>query len=162
MGGTSLAAARRMGLVRRGISSVLVILALLVSRTSMAYGDEGRFVNGGPNRFLVTTGATTFAFAYLTAAYVGAVSDRASDRMLLIPIAGPWVTLAARSSCDATGGCEAETTYKTLAVVDGIVQLAGVAQIAAAYVVGERVPVSVAFSTMAVRGGIGATASGVF
>lgn len=90
----------------------------------------------GPNQLLLASGAATFAFGYGAAAWVGATSSLSTDRALLLPFAGPWLAFATRPPCDgATGGiCHHEATYDGLLVADGLVQLAGVAQIALAFV----------------------------
>lgn len=90
---------------------------------------------GEPNRLLLASGAATFAFGYAGAAWVGATSSLSSDRALLVPFAGPWIALAARPACDgsSSGVCGHETTYDGLLIADGLVQFAGVAQIAVAF-----------------------------
>ena len=89
----------------------------------------------GPNPLLLTSGAATFAFGYGAAAWVGATSTLSTDRPLLLPFAGPWLALATRGPCEGTTGgiCGHERTYDGLLVADGLVQLAGVAQIALAF-----------------------------
>jgi hypothetical protein len=89
----------------------------------------------GPNRLLLASGAATLAFGYGGAAWVGATSSLETDRLLLLPLAGPWLALATRAPCDepSTGVCGHETTYDGLLVADGLVQIAGVVQVALAF-----------------------------
>jgi hypothetical protein len=125
----------------RPLSLVAAIAAALLTGPARAT-EQDRVVEGGPNRLLLTTGAATFAFGYVSAAYVGATSSSDTDRMLLLPFVGPWASFAARGSCATTEACEAEPTYKALLVADGIVQAAGAAQIALAFLFRELVPAS--------------------
>lgn len=55
---------------------------------------------------LVVGGATVLALGYAPAAYVGAVSPRSTDRVLMIPIAGPFLALSTRSHCAPPPGAE--------------------------------------------------------
>lgn len=82
---------------------------------------------GGPSRAMMASGVVTFGLAYIPSVVVAATSDRTPDHRLYIPFAGPWMALPDRGGCGGeTGhGCNAETTYKVLLVVDGIVQALG-------------------------------------
>ena len=117
-----------------------VLTAAIAARADAAPHEVGEtrgvVREGAPNPLLLTSGAATFAFGYGAAAWVGATSTLSTDRALLLPLAGPWLALATRAPCDgATGGiCGHETTYDVLLVADGLVQLAGVAQFALAFV----------------------------
>jgi hypothetical protein len=81
---------------------------------------------------LLGAGATTFVVTYGVSVIVAATSDNGGDKYLYYPIAGPWIDLANRDACNsaASGWCN-EGTYKTLLVIDGILQAAGVAGVVA-------------------------------
>lgn len=44
-------------------------------------------------------GIVVFALSYAPTVYVGAGSPRSSDRILALPVAGPWIDLANRPAC---------------------------------------------------------------
>ena len=120
------------------------------------------FVDAGPNRLLLGTGITTLGFAYGIAAYVGATTERSSERWLIVPFAGPWLALANREGCAETGTtpCDVDPAFRGLLVADGLLQLAGAAQIALAFVKRERRDVT--FLPSRVPGGAGLVALGTF
>ena len=119
-------------------------------------------VDRGPNRLLLGTGVTTLVFAYGISAYVGATTERSSERWLVVPLAGPWVALAQREGCAETGTtpCDVDPAFRGLLVADGLLQLAGAAQIALAFVKRERREVT--FVPSRVPGGAGLVALGTF
>jgi len=80
------------------------------------------------NAPMFMTGALVFAASYGTSVVVAASTngDRGNDR-LYVPIAGPWLALNDRGSCDITrSSCDHETTAKVLLIADGVFQAAGV------------------------------------
>lgn len=100
-----------------------------------------RVEDRGPNRLLLATGIATFGFAYGVSGYIGATSSEESDRFLLVPAVGPFVALAERAGCapgSTSTRCMNESTYEGLLVASGAMQLAGLAQIAVAFIVRER------------------------
>lgn len=114
-----------------------------------------------PNVPLLATGTLVLASAYVPAAIGGALSDRAGDNKLYVPIAGPFLAMN-RGAADKAG-------YKTLFVADGIVQgLGGLGMLLSFmipekiserwYLIGQRVRVSPA----RVARGYGLTAAGRF
>ncbi|MDB4936164.1 MAG: hypothetical protein JWP87_3136 [Labilithrix sp.] len=172
--------------MRRYLPRLLLSIAALTSTAATASAAEpsvgephsaetrAKLVDMGPNRLLLATGAATFAFAYGGSLWVGATSTRSSDRPLLVPFAGPWLAFARRGSCDADGGsrpCGPETTYAALLVADGLVQAAGVVQIALAFLHRDmrsakeplvntaRLSIAPARTT---NGGLGIAAAGAF
>jgi hypothetical protein len=117
--------------MRRTAPSLFLSLAALAA---MATGTSSARAAEPP-----ASGAATFAFAYGGAPWVGATSTRSSDRPRLVPFVGPWLALATRGACGGESGrdCGPETTYAGLAIADGLVQAAGVVQIALAFVHGD-------------------------
>lgn len=55
---------------------------------------------------LVVGGATVFVLGYAPAAYVAAASPRPADRVLFVPVAGPFIALASRPACTPPPGSE--------------------------------------------------------
>lgn len=108
-----------------------------------------------PNQLLLATGIATAGFTYAASAYVGLTSPHASSHWLVLPLAGPWVSLGTRGTCGRSSAstCEVESAYKTLLVVDGIVQLAGAAQILAAFFQREPKRSSITIAPVHVPGG---------
>jgi hypothetical protein len=56
---------------------------------------------------LIVGGAVLLALVYAPNVYVGATSPVRSDKDLLIPLAGPWIDLAARPKCVPPAGSQA-------------------------------------------------------
>lgn len=79
----------------------------------------------GPNRALLHAGVWTLGLSYVPALVVAIESSEAADKNLYVPVAGPWIDLAARD-CPT---CEHETANKALLVTDGIFQGIGALQI---------------------------------
>lgn len=79
----------------------------------------------GPNRALLHAGAWTLGLSYVPALVVAIESSQEADKNLYVPVAGPWIDLAARD-CPT---CEHETANKVLLVTDGIFQGIGALQV---------------------------------
>jgi hypothetical protein len=93
----------------------------------------------GPDRRVIGSGLTTFALSYIPAVIVGATSDTSTDHHLFVPVVGPWLDLGNRPGCGPTHiGCDTETTYKVLLVVDGILQDIGVVTAISGLLMPER------------------------
>jgi hypothetical protein len=85
--------------------------------------ESGRDVYTGPDRRLIGSGLVTFGLSYIPALVVAGTSDLSTDHHLYVPIVGPWLDLGDRPSCGVGGiGCDTETTYKVLLVLDGVFQ----------------------------------------
>lgn len=151
----------------RIFAAVLAFGELLQARVASADELEPRRVtieDRGPNRLLLATGIATLGFSYGVSSWVGATSPHASERFLLVPVFGPWVALTEREHCGPRPAvpCESDHTYEGLIVASGALQLAGIAQIAFAFVKRERREIErplvmpVAFRSGA---GLGATAT---
>ncbi len=81
----------------------------------------------GPNRWMIESGLATFGLSYIPALVVaGTRAIVSADHHLFVPLAGPWLDLGDRPGCGAGHiGCDTETTYKVLLVVDGLFQSIG-------------------------------------
>lgn len=80
----------------------------------------------GPNRWMIESGLATFGLSYIPSLIVAGTSDVSADHHLFVPLAGPWLDLGDRPGCGAGHiGCDTETTYKVLLVVDGLFQSIG-------------------------------------
>jgi hypothetical protein len=86
--------------------------------------------------FALVFGGIVTALAYAPAAVVGAESSRQGDRVLFLPLFGPWIDLAGRSTCITppqvatdtavpTDPCVAETANRVGIVVSGVAQAIG-------------------------------------
>lgn len=107
----------------------------------------------------MATGIATLGFSHSVSAWVGATSPHESDRFLLVPAVGPFLALAQREGCE----CATEPTYEGLLVASGALQLAGLAQIAFAFVKRERREVERPLvMPLALRGGAGLGATATF
>jgi len=66
-------------------------------------GDEqvpgGGRVESSRSTGTLVGGLVVFGLSYGTSAFVGASSTMRADRALLVPVAGPWIDFATRSSC---------------------------------------------------------------
>jgi hypothetical protein len=151
-------------------AALLATAGLFVSADGRA-DDEApasrvRIEDRGPNRLLLATGIATLGFSFAVSGYVGATSPRESERFLLVPAIGPFIALAERESCGgqpSSVSCNAESTYQGLLVASGAMQLAGVAQIALAFVTRERREIErPVVMPLALRGGAGIGASATF
>jgi hypothetical protein len=70
---------------------------------------------------------------------VAGTSDVSADHHLYVPIAGPWLDLGDRPGCGSGHiGCDTETTYKVLLVVDGLFQGIGALTTVAGFLSPER------------------------
>ncbi len=75
-------------------------------------------------------GVVVFVLSYAPTVYVGAGSPRSSDRVLEVPVAGPWLDLANRSACVAPptpiklpiDPCIEETANRVALVTSGSLQ----------------------------------------
>ncbi len=96
------------------------------SQTSTSVPSSGHLSQDAAG--VLIAGATTFGAAYWAALYVGGTSELASDSLLLIPVAGPWLSYARRSPCGETRGplCSNDKIYRPLIIADGVLQAVGV------------------------------------
>lgn len=80
------------------------------------------------------TGSLLFTITYGPVAYVGAASSLKNDRVLLLPVLGPWIDLLSRPKCTPppsqvalpVDGCTGETAALVGLVTSGLGQALGV------------------------------------
>ena len=82
---------------------------------------------------VLAAGAVILSLAWLPTAYVGLGSHRDNDRVLVVPLLGPWIDLAGRSECVPPGyanmlpvdWCIEESASRAALVASGGLQLLG-------------------------------------
>lgn len=85
-----------------------------------------------PDARWLSAGGLVFGATYLTSIVVAGTSSYRADQRLYVPLAGPWLDLAARGECGSNPrypACGHETRNDALLVGDGIGQALGVLQI---------------------------------
>lgn len=99
-----------------------------VTTTVIAPQPEYEVVEDSYNAPIFFTGALVFGAAYGASAITAAsTDDTRGNHRLYVPLAGPWLALSDRGSCDVTlSRCDNETTAKILLIADGVFQAAGV------------------------------------
>jgi hypothetical protein len=80
-----------------------------------------------PNFVMIGGGAISFGVSYGISTIAAATSSRDRDRVLFVPVLGPWIDLGGRGACGgpASESCAAMRDDKTSLVVDGIFQGVG-------------------------------------
>jgi hypothetical protein len=111
-------------------ASALGSLGFLGLPSSEARAQEATVVDTttystGPSMEMVGSGIGTFTLSYLPAVVVGATSGLDADRMLFVPLVGPWMDLTQRPRCGPIVSCNSEDTDKVLLVTDGVFQAIG-------------------------------------
>jgi hypothetical protein len=110
--------------------------------------------SSGPNGELLGAGFFVFAISYVPALAVGLTSHLVADEALVIPFAGPWLSLADRPSCSRMSArdCEAEDGNKALIISGGVVQaLGGLMMLGGLFSSGEKETTSAARTSPSVR-----------
>ena len=99
-----------------------------VTTTVVTPEPEYEVVEDSYNAPIFVSGALVFGVAYGASAITAASTDDArGNHRLYVPLAGPWLALSDRGSCDITvARCDNETTAKVLLIADGVFQAAGV------------------------------------
>lgn len=103
---------------------------------SFVSGDRvpgGGHVESDRYTFALVTGLVVLGLSYLPTAVVGAESSRKGDRVLLLPVLGPWIDFAGRAKCQPPAGsdqlpvdpCIEETANRVAVVASGIAQALG-------------------------------------
>jgi hypothetical protein len=145
---------------------VPLVFATAALATSTAHAQEER-ERIRPNRPLLYSGLGVIAASYVPPIVVAATSDRAADKNLFIPVAGPWLDLAERGGC-GPNPCETEAMYKTLLVTTGIAHLVGAGLVVSSFIVPEErarttAPTKpIVVPTQMGRGGVGVSVMGTF
>ncbi len=103
----------------------LLSLASREARAQEATVVDTTTYSTGPSMEMVGSGIGTFTLSYIPAVVVGATSGLDADRMLFVPLAGPWMDLAQRPRCGPVLSCKPEDTDKVLLVTDGVFQAIG-------------------------------------
>ncbi len=80
-----------------------------------------------PNGELISTGVVVLGGTYTASALAATMSRNPADKRLYVPLAGPWMDLAARA--DGERDSRSETVEKALLVADGVLQGVGTLQI---------------------------------
>jgi hypothetical protein len=81
---------------------------------------------------LGVTGAVLLGVPYAGSVWMAAESNREGDKLMYVPVVGPWATIVDRSAC-MTPGCRGNIGSDALPlVVDGLTQAAGLALIVVA------------------------------
>jgi hypothetical protein len=117
------------------------ICAFMVAGTiaTTASADDATFVERQrrPHRPLFYTGAVIFGTTYAVTASLAGASQRAGDRDLFIPGAGPFVNLANRN---CARGCVTTTSDVALIMTSGILQNIGAGLMVLSAFVPQSVP----------------------
>ena len=94
----------------------------------------------GPNRGLLASGLFMFGVSYSASAIIAGSSSHVGDDRRYVPVAGPWMDLAARPEC--FGGpanmCDNETSNRVLLVFDGVFQGLGALALLSSFFVPEE------------------------
>jgi hypothetical protein len=117
-------------------AAALVGLTSLLTATIVRDARADDVIERGyrPNRPLIVSGFVTFGIPYTISVVVAATSPRDDDHALYIPLVGPWIDLATRGGCPASGAsCSGETAAKAGLIVDGIFQGLGVISMASGF-----------------------------
>jgi hypothetical protein len=92
----------------------------------------GGRIDGKRSVGLVVLGSLLFAAAYVPSAIIGANSDVKGDKLMLVPLLGPWLDLARRDKCNPGDSaeqtitpCQTESFNNALLITSGVTQLIG-------------------------------------
>ena len=107
-----------------------------------------REVTMSPSSALLASGTIALSLGYGVASVLAVSSTYDKDRLLFIPIAGPWIDLGLRPQ-----GTTEENWARFGLVVDGVAQLAGLVLVVTGLVMKQHAPRAVAaFVTPSVTG----------
>ncbi|AUX48526.1 uncharacterized protein SOCE26_100640 [Sorangium cellulosum] len=110
------------------------VMAVATTGTGAALAQEPQrdtvtITDSVPNRGLIWSGVAVLGTTYGISTVVATFSDKPADRALWVPVAGPWIDLGARGSCEGGRRCDTEATNKVLLVANGLGQAIGALQI---------------------------------
>lgn len=100
-----------------------------------------------PNRALLMTGLILGGVPYVASMAVAATSGHVGDSNLWIPIVGPYIDVANRGGCPASGSCAGETGNKALLVTDGVIQTIGAIEILGSFIFSDSVRTTAVVTT---------------
>jgi hypothetical protein len=87
------------------------------------------------NQTLLFGGGMLFLGAYGTSTLIGTLNDRKADKLLAVPLAGPWLDLGDRS-CERVA-CNHEALSTALLIASGVLQGVGLAGVISSFFVAE-------------------------
>ncbi|MBI3202253.1 MAG: hypothetical protein HYZ29_11965 [Myxococcales bacterium] len=100
----------------------------------------GHHIEGEPRLDLVIAGAGAFVFPYGLGVGFAAEADFPNQTgWLVVPVGGPFLTLATRDGCHADESCVGEKLLTAALVTDGLVQALGVATLTLGLVLERKV-----------------------
>ncbi len=100
-----------------------------------------------PNRALLMTGLILGGAPYVGSIAVAASSRHVGDSNLWIPIIGPYIDVANRGGCPASGSCPGETGNKALLITDGVIQTIGAIEILGSFIFSDTVHTTATVTT---------------
>ena len=101
-----------------------------------AAAEEERSIETRPHKTLLKTGIIVSLASYAGSAIAGAASQRDEDKLLFVPLVGPWLDLGNRD-CDARECGKMESTNRAMIATAGAFQLAGTLLIVGSFLVPE-------------------------
>jgi hypothetical protein len=90
-----------------------------------------------PNKALLITGSALLVGTYVTTAALAGANGPEQDKNLYIPVVGPWLNLADRTTASGRAG---DTRDTVLIAGSGVLQGAGAALLITSFFVPEKVP----------------------
>ena len=100
-----------------------------------------------PNRALLMTGLVLGGVPYVASMAVAASSGHVGDSNLWIPIVGPYIDVANRGGCPASGSCAGEIGNKALLISDGVIQTIGAIEILGSFIFPDTIRTSAVVTT---------------
>ena len=129
-------------------SAVIALVAVAADVHADTTTIERREVTVSPGAPLVASGTIALSLGYGVAVVVAVATTYDADRLLFVPIVGPWIDLGLRPPSTAE-----ENWARAGLVVDGVAQLAGLVLLVTGLVMKSHAPRGVAaFVTPTVTG----------
>jgi hypothetical protein len=125
----------------KNVLATSAVIALVAVAADVHAEDtvERREITVSPSSALVASGTIALSLGYGVATVLAISSTYDKDRLLFIPIAGPWIDLGLRPP-----GTTEETWARFGLVVDGVAQLAGLVLVVTGLVMKAHAPRAVA------------------
>lgn len=129
-------------------------------------GAEGRGDRHGPSWGLLGPGLAVFGGTYLASVVVAASSAHTGDKLLYIPLVGPWLDIGTR----CPNGCSGDLGRKVLLGFDGVFQGIGAVAVLASFFIQDgrsyggrsKAPTFIVAPATYGRGAPGLTVAGTF